>query len=92
MSLCKRPGTLLPKECAGTFPSTLSLLLLLVVRALPSMSMALLGLRGTNSLILVYSGLMDLAFVSVSWKIITPLHLGRKEKIGALAAMSMGAL
>ncbi|KEZ38936.1 hypothetical protein SAPIO_CDS10279 [Scedosporium apiospermum] len=40
----------------------------------------------------LYSGLMDLAFVSVSWKIITPLHLRRKEKIGALAAMSMGVL
>lgn len=56
------------------------------------MGMALLRLRETNSFILVYSGLMDLAFVAVSWKIIAPLHLRRKEKIGALAAMSMGVL
>ncbi|CAI4215515.1 unnamed protein product [Parascedosporium putredinis] len=37
-----------------------------------------------------YSGILDLAFALLPWKILLPLNLSTKEKIGCAIAMSMG--
>ncbi|PKS04997.1 hypothetical protein jhhlp_008363 [Lomentospora prolificans] len=37
-----------------------------------------------------YSGILDLAFALLPWKILMPLNLSTKEKIGCAIAMSMG--
>jgi hypothetical protein len=40
----------------------------------------------------VYSGAMDIVLALLPWKIIWPLTMNHKEKIGVLVAMSMGVL
>ena len=39
-----------------------------------------------------YSGAMDVALALLPWKIIWHVSINKKEKIGALFAMSMGVL
>ncbi|KEZ45658.1 hypothetical protein SAPIO_CDS2026 [Scedosporium apiospermum] len=43
-----------------------------------------------NIIVSAYSGVMDLLFAAMSWKIILPLNLEIKEKMGCVIAMSMG--
>ena len=51
-------------------------------------------LRYENSLTLavVYSGMMDIVLAVLPWKIIWHITINKREKFGALVAMSMGVL
>jgi hypothetical protein len=40
----------------------------------------------------VYSGILDIVLAILPWKIICCMTINRKEKLGAMVAMSMGVL
>jgi hypothetical protein len=40
----------------------------------------------------VYSGILDIILAILPWKIIWNVVINKKEKVGALVAMSMGVL
>jgi hypothetical protein len=42
--------------------------------------------------IIVYSGVVDIVLAMLPWKIIWNVSINKKEKLGALFAMSMGVL
>jgi len=42
--------------------------------------------------IIVYSGVVDVVLAMLPWKIIWNVSINKKEKLGALFAMSMGVL
>jgi hypothetical protein len=39
-----------------------------------------------------YSGIMDIVLALLPWKIIWEMEMSRKERIGAICAMSLGVL
>jgi hypothetical protein len=41
---------------------------------------------------IAYSGIMDLIFAIIPWKVIMRMQMETKEKIGVALAMSMGVL
>lgn len=46
----------------------------------------------TNNRLLAWSGFMDITLALLPWHILWGLSIDRKEKLSALAAMSMGIL
>lgn len=50
----------------------------------------LIGGEGLTNLTEGYSALMDIVLALLPWKLIWPLNMRKKEKIGAIVAMSMG--
>lgn len=45
-----------------------------------------------NSLLVVYSGVTDIVLALLPWKIVWNATIVRREKIGALVAMSIGVV
>ncbi len=41
---------------------------------------------------IVYSGILDIVLAILPWKIIWNVIINKREKVGALVAMSMGVL